>query len=173
MNSVQRVLRVTYDDIPPSDNAIREVGYRFVGGKRKAVITYTKEATNFKEALVRYIGSAYFAEVQAFVRGHRPTMVYQLSLVLSFPASQILNKGWLEVSRTGEKGAQSPYKRVDTMNRRKLVEDCLSEALGIDDSLFWEGSAVKLVNTEDASRLDMILEEMDPLHYGVPEVYLE
>lgn len=169
---MRRMLRVLHDRIPPSDNHIRDIGYRFIQGRKRAVICYTKEAENYKKDLVRHINNEYFLEVQAFARGHQPTMLYQLSVVLTFPESEILNKSWLQTTRDGERKALSPYKRLDTMNRRKLLEDCLSEAIGIDDSLFWEGGAVKLVSTDGVPSVALVLEEVDPETFGVPAEYL-
>lgn len=166
-----RVLRVEYDQMPPSDNHIREIGFVFMGGKRRTIIKYTKEATNYKKDLVRHINDAYFFEVQRFAKDHHPTMVYTLQFNVYFPVEEILNKGWLDVGHDGERKAKSPYKRVDTLNRHKLVQDALAEAIGIDDSLFFEGDGVKLV-VERGARIELILEERPPEMFGVPSAYL-
>jgi hypothetical protein len=161
------VLRITHDELPPSDNHIRDIGYRHVGGKRRALIIYTKEAENYKKGVVRHINDAHFFDVQTFVRDHKPWSTYLLSFVFVFPRDELLTAGWLK----GQ--AKYPYKRVDTTNRRKLLEDALSEAIGIDDSLFWEGSGVKLVGGDsDPPAVHMILEEVDPERYGIPSHYL-
>jgi len=172
VSGVRRVLRVSYGVLPPSDNHIRDIQYRFIRGKRMSVIGYTKEAEDFKKGLLGHINQEYFFDVQRFARAHEPWMTYLLSLSLYFPPAELLNSGWLKVRRNGERDAKNPYKRLDTMNRRKLLEDCLSEALGIDDSLFWEGDNVKLVDAETAPLVVMTLEETDPRRYGVPEEYL-
>jgi len=163
----RRVLRISYEELPPSDNHIRDIGWRFFGGKKRAVIIYTKEAENYKKGVIRHINDEHFFEVQSFVKGHKPWSTYLLSFIFVFPAEDILTVGWLK----GQ--AKSPYKRVDTTNRRKLLEDALSEAIGIDDSLFWEGSGVKLVGGDnDPPGVHMILEEVDPERYGIPPHYL-
>lgn len=167
-----RALRIEYDALPPSDNHIRDIQYRFIQGKRRAVIGYTPEAENYKKGLIRHINDAYFFEVQLFARGHRPEALYMLQANLSFPLEDILTAGWLQETRSGEKKAKSPYKRLDVMNRRKLLEDALSEAIGIDDSLFWDGEAVKLVGREGVPAVTLMLEEVDPRIFGVPDAYL-
>lgn len=169
---MSRSLRVSYGVLPPSDNHIRDIQYRFIAGKRKAIIGYTREAEDFKKGLLRHINEAYFFEVQKFARAHTPCAAYLLSTALHFPPGELLNSGWLKVRRNGEREAKNPYKRLDTMNRRKLLEDCLAEALGIDDSLFWEGDNVKLVSVAGSPLVELTLEEVDPRRYGVPEEYL-
>lgn len=172
MTAVSRTLRVSYDVLPPSDNHIREVQYCIVQGKRRATIGYTGDAISYKKTLVRHINDVYFVDVQRFARAHKPTDLYLLTVVLHFPPEDILSAGWLVTNRRGERKAKNPYKRLDVMNRRKLLEDCLSEAIGIDDSLFWEGDNVKLVSQDGGARVDMLLEEVDPTGYGVPAEYV-
>jgi hypothetical protein len=164
---LSRYLALSYDVLPPSDNHIRDVGYRFFGGKRRALIIYTKEAENYKKLVIRHLNDHYFIEIQEFVRGHKPWMTYELSFVFIFPSEELLTAGWLKGT------AKSPYKKVDTTNRRKLLEDAFSEAIGIDDSLFWEGRGAKLVGGDnDTPAVHMILEEVDPERYGIPPIYL-
>ena len=161
-----RYLAISYGVLPPSDNAIRDVGYVHAGGKRRAVIRYTKEAVDYKKLVMRYINDNHFVDVQKFVRGHKPWMIYTLSFFFVFPEEELLAAGWL-------KGVtKNAYKRVDVTNRRKLLEDGLSEAIGIDDSLFWEGHGVKIVSTTGVPEVHMILEEADPSRFGIPPSYL-
>ncbi len=163
----QRTLSISHFELPPSDNHIRDIGYRFINGKRRACIVYTKEADNFKKSVVRRINDAYFFEVQEFARAHRPWMTYKLTTVFVFAPEDILTAGWLKGT------AKSPYKRVDTKNRSKLLDDALSEAIGIDDSLFFEGPVIKLVGgDDDPPAVHLVLTEEDPTAYGVPTHYL-
>ncbi len=166
MTASPRCLIISYDVLPPSDNAIRDIGYVHAGGKRHAVIRYTKEAVDYKKLVMRHINDKHFVEVQRFVKEHKPWMIYALSFFFVFPAEELLAAGWLKGT------TKSAYKRVDVTNRRKLLEDGLSEAIGIDDSLFWEGHGAKMVSTTGAPEVHMILEEMDPLRYGIPTTYL-
>jgi len=180
-----RCLHVVYEILPPSDNHIRSVQYRMVRGKRKAVIGYTKEAEDYKNAFVQTIGDDFFDAIQEFAAGHKPWMVYRLEILLCFPPTQLLNKGWLEKwasdsrpgtkipHKKGERKAKTPYKGLDTLNRRKLLEDGLSEAIAIDDSLFWESGGVKLVLSDCDPRVELILEEIPPALYGIPPEYTD
>jgi Holliday junction resolvase RusA-like endonuclease len=54
-----------------------------------------------------------------------------LALHLTFFFPVLENAGW------SQKKSKARYKKVDVSNRVKLVEDAISEALGIDDSVFF------------------------------------
>jgi Holliday junction resolvase RusA-like endonuclease len=185
-----------YPKLPPSDNHIREIKTISVPcgagsfGKNKSlkhVIGYTKEAENYLKEFQQFFDQNYFAEVQHFVRGHRPEYVYDLEIQLHFSMWDVLNKGWAQKwasdskpgaknsHKQGERKAKSPYKRLDTLNRRKLLEDGLAEGLGIDDSLTWEATVLKLIADDDARGpgVSMLLVRANPLHYGVPPEFLE
>jgi Holliday junction resolvase RusA-like endonuclease len=59
-----------------------------------------------------------------------PDALFRLEIHLFFKAVE--NKGWC----SGK--AKTRYKRIDVSNRVKLLEDALSEATGVDDSLFFQ-----------------------------------
>ena len=181
----RRCFRVTYGALPPSDNHIREVQYRMIGGQRKAIIGYTKKAEEYKKDFRNAVvdDDDLFLEIQRFARGHRPGMVYDLEILLFFPPAQLLNPGWLKKyardsapsskvrNKKGERKAKSPYKSLDTFNRRKLLEDCLSEALDIDDRLNWSGGMRKLVSPSGEPEVCLLLTEQDPALFGIPREY--
>lgn len=164
-----RSLRIEYGMPPPSDNHIRDIGYVRTGGKLRAIIRYTKEALDYKKGLHRCINDHYFHEVQRFAREHRPYMIYRFDMVLALPPEDLLAASWL---LPGKKQAKSPYKKTDILNRHKLLEDVLSEATGIDDSLFWEASGVKLVGGDKLPAVTLLLEEVDSLRYGIPQEFV-
>ena len=182
-----RTLTVVYSALPPSDNEIRSVQYRYIAGKRKPVIGYTPKAENYKKEFTKAIGEDddLFLDIQRFRAGHQPWMVYRLEIMLFFPAAQLLNKGWLEKwasdsrpgtkkpHKKGERKAKSPYKRLDSLNRRKLLEDSLGEAIDVDDSLNWQAEITKLVSADGEPRVILVLEERDPADFGIPAAYLE
>lgn len=178
---MSRRLEIEYPKLPPSDNHIREVKTftakgRTWGGKRKLMNTigYTTEAENYKKEFVSWIDENHFDAIQDFVLGHKKSSAYDLEIRLYFPKWDLLTKGWLEKTKAGKRKAKSPYKRVDTLNRRKLLEDGLSEALSIDDSLTWEANVVKLIASDESeARVVMILTERDPRCFGVPEEFLD
>ena len=172
--------------LPPSDNHIRSVQhYKDPRGKLRTRIGYTKAAGDYKKEFVAWVDANHFLDVQQFVKGHKPYHVYELNLGFYFPEGEVLNPGWLKKAtkdsapgvknpmRKGQRKAKSPYKRLDTLNRRKLIEDALSEVLGIDDSLTWEAHASKHVDTNNCPRVVIELAQADPECYGVPREYLE
>lgn len=179
-----RELVVTFGKMPPSDNHIRDIQYRHIRGKRKAIIGYTTEAENYKKEFTNAIGEDddLFLDIQRFRAGHKPWMVYRLQIMLFFRPEELLNKGWLEKwasdsrpgtkkpHKKGERKAKSPYKRLDSLNRRKLLEDSLSEAIDIDDSLNWDAQVMKLI-TNGETGVVMVLTEQNPAQFGIPAAY--
>jgi Holliday junction resolvase RusA-like endonuclease len=152
----------------------------------KHTIGYTTEAEDYMKEFIQWMDEHHAVDVQRFVLGHRPWMVYDLEIRLYFPMWELLNKGWLQKHasdsrpgskdrhRKGERKAKSPYKRLDTLNRRKLLEDALAESLSIDDSLTWEAHVSKLVVPEEGeSRVVLTLSETDARCYGIPSEFLE
>lgn len=131
------------------------------------MIIYTKEATEYRQSFVSDIGKRYFIDLQRFVKGHTEYSVYDLTMVYTFDT--LVNKGWIERSRDGKRGAKSPYKTVDTGNRRKLLEDCLVHSLGevIDDKLSFSLTEVKMMSPGHAG-VTLILTEADPTDFGIP-----
>ena len=134
------------------------------------MIVYTKEATEYRQTFVSDVGKRYFMDLQRFVRGHTIYSVYEVTLVYVFET--LVNKGWLDVTRDGKRGAKSPYKTVDTGNRRKLLEDCIVNVLGnvIDDKLSFSLYEVKRMEPGN-SRVEIFLSEGDPHDFGVPDQY--
>lgn len=158
-----RALYLTCPHLPPSDNHIRI--HRRQGGE-----AYSKEAEAYRTAFVAHMKQKYFMEIQKFVRAHLSTSAYRLTLFFIFPS--LVTKGWLETDRQGKRKAKSPYKMFDGGNRRKLIEDCLASALGIDDSLTFELTIIKRMDPDDP-RVEILLEEVDPCAYGVPHEYTD
>jgi Holliday junction resolvase RusA-like endonuclease len=108
-----------------------------------------------------FIRENHFLDVSNFVRDHGETDLYELEIHFTFPT--VVNKGWYK------KRAKTLYKKFDVGNRRKLIEDCLVEALGsIDDSLFFRLVLTKSQGPAEGVR--MILRSADPKDYGVLNV---
>ena len=150
----KRVLEVTLPFLPPSENKIRV--HRWQGGQ-----VYSKEAKDFKRMFLDYIRENYFLEVSSFAKGHSETDMYELEIHFTFET--VVNKGWYK------KRAKNLYKRFDVGNRRKLIEDCLVEALGsIDDSLFFRLVLTKKQGPKE--QVTMVLRSADPKYYGVLDV---
>ena len=156
-----RSLQFFYPDIPPSENRIRVM--RYAGGRPRGMC-YSKEAEDYRKVFLDVMRRDHAVAVQKFVQGHNDQSLYELRLIFWFPEEEILNKGWLKNQ------AKTLYKRVDAGNRRKLLEDCLAEALGIDDSLFFKVTLEKRVGPP---LVGIGLTERDPQSFGVTAAWLK
>ena len=116
--------------MPPSVNKLY-----FVKSGRKHMSSEGKEIKARMKGIVlkEAVGALWLKEAQ--------NSALEMELSLYFPAVE--NKGW-------PKKAKSRYKRVDITNRVKLLEDALSEALGIDDSVFFKTTITKQKGEERA-----------------------
>ena len=62
---------------------------------------------------------------------------------------------------------------MDVGNRRKLLEDCIATAIGIDDLHYFNVSLIKRIDTElPFSLAEIVLLRVDPQTYGIPLEYL-
>jgi hypothetical protein len=157
-----RSLEIHFPKLPPSDNHIRV--HRRQGGE-----VYSKEAEEYRSNFRSHAHKQYFLPIQKFVQGHLPTSAYRLTLVFYFET--LVNEGWLKVGRDGKRGAKTVYKKMDAGNRRKLIEDCLADALGLDDSLTMELTLVKAMDPVNP-RVILYLEEVNPADFGIPAAFL-
>jgi Holliday junction resolvase RusA-like endonuclease len=163
-----KALELRYSILPPTENGIRQIRWIRQGGKSKAAgMCYTPEAENYRKQFREFVRTNYFVAIQKFRREHKPFHVYTLHMFFYFPAEEILNKGWLT---QGKSRAKSPYKKMDVGNRRKLLEDCFSESIDVDDSLFFGVQQYKFVAQEP--RVELLLEREDPSAFGIPEEWL-
>lgn len=131
-------MEIEFPEIPPSENKIRII--RVVKG-RPAGMAYTKVAANYKKDFKRHMLSAYAADLVRFAAGHCPTSTYEIRIDLFFTKDELVNKGW--------PNTKTYYKKMDVGNRRKLLEDCLAEVLGIDDMYTFDLRMVKQVTDKD------------------------
>lgn len=149
-----RMIKFKVDFIPPSENKIRII--RIIRG-RPAGMAWTGEAKDFKKKFKNYVSTDKAVEAALFSSGHVDGDVYDLHIEIGMP---LVNKTY------GEKnGSKTRYKKTDVGNRRKLIEDALSECLSIDDSLFFGVSMVKVHSENPYLRIS--LAQSDPLSYGV------
>jgi len=100
--------------LPPSAN---HAYFNRAGGGR----SLTKEGQKYKNETVSYIARSYPLMI-AKVRQNEPYVVY---FRLHF--DRLETKDW-------PKKTKNRYKTLDASNRIKLLEDCVKDACGIDDS---------------------------------------
>lgn len=134
---------------------------------RPPMIIYTEEAKRWGVDFNDYLKKNHFADINEFRKGHTLFSAYALTLRVYFET--LVNKSWLE---TGKNKAQTPYKKVDAPNRDKLVVDCFSSFLGIDDSLSMRVLIEKYMDPT-LQGVELTLEELDPTAFGIPRDYLQ
>lgn len=87
----------------------------------------------------------------------------QYALLMTFYFKQIINKGWGEIYKKGDKKgqrkSQNKWKRVDLSNRVKLAEDAMKIATGVDDSSTMASILIKTCDPQNP-RLYMELIEL-------------
>jgi len=116
--------------MPPSINKLY-----FIKSGRKHI------SSEGKSLKARMKGIILNEAVSALWLNNAQNSALEMKLELFFPAVE--NKGW-------PSKAKYRYKRVDITNRVKLLEDALSEALGIDDSVFFKTTITKQKGEERA-----------------------
>lgn len=109
------MIHFVLDGLPPSAN---NAYFNLPKGGRVLSKAGRKYIAETKDLLAR----KYMKEL-TFFKKDVPYLVF-----FRFYLAAVQNSGWA----TGK--AESRYKRIDVTNRVKLLEDCLKEVAGIDDS---------------------------------------
>lgn len=108
------MIRMEIPFLPPSAN---HAYFNLPKGGR----TLTKKGKKFKKEAAVHIIRHYSSELMMF----QQNVPYGIAVRFFFPNLQ--NKTWPE-------SAASRYKRIDTSNRIKLLEDVLADVAAVDDS---------------------------------------
>lgn len=139
---------IVYPDMPPTSNKLYFKGTRL-----------TSVARAYAEKFSYHV-----------VRQHLPQIsmlnkkgVYALHL--RFYMSNLINQSYFSSKKTR---AETPYKRVDLSNRIKLLEDCVRDALSIDDCQTFAASQEKHYVPEGQERVEILVQEIEPTQFGVP-----
>jgi Holliday junction resolvase RusA-like endonuclease len=115
------------DGVPPSTN--------HAYGQRHGKRFLTKEGKAYKTETKAHLVREYGLNIST-----KKDVPYALSVVCYF--TELQHKGWPETVDTR-------YKKLDASNRVKLLEDALVEALGIDDSQFFQVTVTKLLGKKE------------------------
>jgi Holliday junction resolvase RusA-like endonuclease len=100
------------------------------------------EGRRYKRETTSIIARNHFTDLAKVTKN----VPYRLVIEIGLPRSQLLCKGYPKTTR-------NRYKRIDALNRAKLVEDALSDALGIDDSHNWSVTIKKVVSDTASTRI--------------------
>lgn len=117
------MLRLDLVGLPPSSNHAYVELPPIVRG-RKVIPRgrrLTEDGERYKRETITHIVRSYPNELAQI----KPNV--GLFLYVRFFLPSLYNKGW-------PKTAESRYKKIDVTNRVKLLEDCIKDACGVDDS---------------------------------------
>lgn len=141
-------LKMVYKELPPTSNKIYFRGTILTQTAR----TYAEQFANFAKA--------YLPEISEM----NPDGVFALHLRFFF--DNIVNETWNDLSLPPSRRAKTRYKRIDLTNRIKLLEDCVRDALDIDDSQTFAASQEKHLDKTNP-RVEIEIEEMSPGLFGI------
>lgn len=147
-----KILRMTYPVLPPSSNKIY-----FRGTILK------KEARDYAEKFSLFAAQKHLHEISQM----NPQGLFALHLRFFFET--LVNETWNNMSLPPSRRAKSRYKKLDLSNRIKLLEDCVRDALDIDDSQTFAASQEKHQDPKNP-RVEIEVEEVSPALFGVQEV---
>ena len=133
-----RQARFVIPFLPPSSNQIYVTDWR---RKRKFK---SAKAKAFEEEFRAKVVPRYLPWLSKLIGPEQdPSVIYAVAIDFYFPRKEVLNSSWGK--GPANKQAKTRYKKMDTGNRLKLINDCLSEALQIDDSHFFQVGGRKLI----------------------------
>lgn len=147
------MIHVVYPHLPPSSNKIYFRG-----------TILTKHAREYAEEFSRYFATTHGHQVLDV----NPDLLYALHLHFFFPT--LINEGWVQRDKDGKRKAKSPYKKIDLSNRIKLLEDCIRDAIGVDDSHTFAASQEKHHDPINP-RVEIFIHPVDPDTFGIPKEF--
>ena len=102
------------------------------GSKR----TLTPEGRKFKKEATAHLSKEYGFLLKGYVPNHPYTVLFR------FTMPDLCNKTWPEK-------AEARYKKADTTNRFKLVEDVLADVLAVDDSHYFTVAGKRVLGPKE------------------------
>lgn len=145
------VLKIVYGELPPTSNKIYFRG-----------TILTKTAREYAERFSMVVSREYLPAISQL----NPDAVYGIHLRFFFET--VVNDTFRNPNVKPSKQAKSRYKRFDLTNRIKLLEDCIRDALAIDDSQTFVASQEKHMDPLNP-RVEIYIHEVDPEQFGVPK----
>lgn len=145
-------LHVVYSELPPTSNRIYFRG-----------TSLTRIAREYAERFSQHMVRNHLHQINEM----DPTQIYEVSLDFYFES--VVNSTFRNPSVKPSKRAKDRYKRFDISNRIKLLEDCVRDALGIDDSHTFEGHQRKMCDPL-RPRVEIFVNQTKPEYYGIPTV---
>lgn len=145
------ILRISYPIIPPTSNKLYFRGTQLTAVSRKYAEDFSKFAMQRHGAEILEMDSK---------------STYALHLRFYFLS--LVNSKWNDPKCPPSKRPKSRYKRIDLSNRIKLLEDCIRDALDIDDAQTFAASQEKHQCMQgEPERVDIIIQRVDPSLFGL------
>lgn len=149
---MRRTLHVVYPVIPPTSNKL------YIRG-----IILTTKAREYAESFSKYMAQNHLSEISEM---NNTGGIFALHL--RFFLCNLENQRWNDPRCPPSKRPKSRYKRLDLSNRIKLLEDCVRDALAIDDSQTFAASQEKHQTQEgEQERVEIIVQEIDLEMFGL------
>lgn len=146
-------LQVRYTVIPPTSNKLYFRGTQLTAVSRK-----------YAEDFSKFMMQNHGADILEMDKGS----IYALHLRFYFRT--LVNVRWNDPKCPPSKRPKSRYKKIDLSNRIKLLEDCIRDALDIDDAQTFAASQEKhQARSEDPEHVDIIIQRVDPSLFGLGE----
>lgn len=141
-------LKMVFNELPPTSNKIYFKGTML-----------TQQARDFAEKFSKFAAQNHLHEISEM----NPDGVFALHLRFFL---ETINDSWNNPNVAPSKRAKSRYKRLDLSNRIKLLEDCIRDALDIDDSQTFAASQEKH-HFKGEPRVEIEVEEVNPALFGI------
>lgn len=148
---MRNILQITYPVIPPTSNKLYFRGTMLTAVAREYAESFSQFAMQrFGSEILEMDTSALYA------------------LHLRFFMHGLENQSWNNPKVAPSRRAKTRYKRIDLSNRIKLLEDCIRDALDIDDSQTFAASQEKhQIPSDQPERVEIIIQRVDPRLFGL------
>lgn len=142
-------IHIVYKELPPSSNKIYFRGTILTRKAREYAERFSFEVTRQYLHLINQIN---------------PQGIFALQIHFYFES--LLNETYGDLRVPEKKRAKTRYKKLDLSNRIKLLEDCVRDAIGVDDSHTFELQTLKAMDRNNP-RVEIFIREVDPRDYGI------
>jgi Holliday junction resolvase RusA-like endonuclease len=147
-----RSLHITFPVLPPTSNKIYFRG-----------TTLTRVAREYAEGFAKHAAQNHL---------HQISQMNQhgiFALHLRFYFESLENETWNNPNVRQSKRAKDRYKKIDLTNRIKLLEDCVRDAIDIDDSRTFAASQEKHQDPGN-TRVEIFVNEVEPDLFGLRHI---
>ena len=142
-------LFISFPVVPPTSNRLYFHGTKL-----------TQVARDYAEAFAKYAAQNHLHQISQM----NPDGIFAVHLRFYFESLE--NETWNDLSIKPSRRAKTRFKKIDLTNRIKLLEDCIRDALDIDDSHTFAGSQEKHQDPKNP-RVDVYVNEVSPELFGL------